>query len=48
MDTAGRRYLVCFLACVGLVLGTVSFLNYQVDPYLLHQWDSPLLQRRAS
>ncbi|WP_426054063.1 hypothetical protein [Janthinobacterium sp. PSPC2-1] len=45
MDTAGRRYLVCFLACVGLVLGAVSFLNYQVDPYLLHQWDSPLLQR---
>ena len=45
MDTSGRRYLVCFLACVGLVLGAVSFLNYQVDPYLLHQWDSPLLQR---
>jgi len=45
MDTAGRRYLVCFLACVGLVLGAVSFMNYQVDPYLLHQWDSPLLQR---
>ena len=45
MDTAGRRYLVCFLACVGLALGAVSFLNYQVDPYLLHQWDSPLLQR---
>ena len=45
MDTSGRRYLVCFLACVCLVLGSVSFLNYQVDPYLLHQWDSPLLQR---
>ncbi|MDI3294243.1 hypothetical protein [Janthinobacterium tructae] len=45
MDTAGRRYLVCFLACVCLVLGAVSLLNYQVDPYLLHQWDSPLLQR---
>ncbi|PIG30761.1 hypothetical protein CLU93_5102 [Janthinobacterium sp. 35] len=45
MDTAGRRYLVCFLACVGLVLGAISFMNYQVDPYLLHQWDSPLLQR---
>ena len=45
MDTAGRRYLVCFLACVALVLGAVSFMNYQVDPYLLHQWDSPLLQR---
>ena len=45
MDTVGRRYLVCFLACVALVLGAVSFMNYQVDPYLLHQWDSPLLQR---
>ncbi|STR23675.1 Uncharacterised protein [Janthinobacterium lividum] len=45
MDTAGRRYLVCFLACVFLVLGGISLLNYQVDPYLLHQWDSPLVQR---
>ncbi|MBE3024646.1 hypothetical protein [Janthinobacterium sp. GW458P] len=45
MDAAARRYLVCFLACVGLALGAVSLLNYQVDPYLLHQWDSPLLQR---
>ena len=45
MDTSARRYLVCFLACVVLVLGAVSFLNYHVDPYLLHQWDSPLLQR---
>lgn len=45
MDTSGRRYLVCFLACVCLVLGGISLLNYQVDPYLLHQWDSPLLQR---
>ena len=45
MDTSGRRYLVCFLACVFLVLGGISLLNYQVDPYLLHQWDSPLVQR---
>lgn len=45
METAGRRYLVCFLACVFLVLGGISLLNYQVDPYLLHQWDSPLVQR---
>ncbi|UQV44060.1 hypothetical protein KIV45_19540 [Janthinobacterium lividum] len=45
MDTSGRRYLICFFACVFLVLGSVSFMNYQVDPYLLHQWDSPLLQR---
>jgi hypothetical protein len=45
MDTPARRYLICFCACVCLVLGSVSFMNYQVDPYLLHQWDSPLLQR---
>ncbi|MEG1054480.1 MAG: hypothetical protein RSF79_20865, partial [Janthinobacterium sp.] len=45
MDTAARRYLICFLACVLLVLGAVSLLNYQVDPYLLHQWDSPLVRR---
>ena len=45
MDAAARRYLAGFLACIGLALGAVSFLNYQVDPYLLHQWDSPLLQR---
>ena len=45
MDTSGRRYLACFLACVFLVLGGISLLNYQVDPYLLHQWDSPLVQR---
>ena len=45
MDTSGRRYLVCFLACVFLVLGGISLLNYHVDPYLLHQWDSPLVQR---
>ena len=45
MDTTARRYLIGFFACVFLVLGSVSFMNYQVDPYLLHQWDSPLLQR---
>ncbi|PLY40760.1 hypothetical protein CSZ94_19175 [Janthinobacterium sp. ROICE36] len=45
MDTPARRYLICFCACVCLVLGSVSFMNYQVDPYLLHQWDSPLVQR---
>ena len=45
MDTPAGRYLICFCACVCLVLGSVSFMNYQVDPYLLHQWDSPLLQR---
>ena len=45
MDTAARHYVIGFFACVCLALGTISLLNYQVDPYLLHQWDSPLLQR---
>ncbi|MGK5073372.1 hypothetical protein [Janthinobacterium sp. ZB1P44] len=45
MDAAARRYVIGFFACVFLALGAVSLLNYQVDPYLLHQWDSPLVQR---
>ena len=45
MDTSARRYLIWFFACALVVLGAVSALNYRVDPYLLHQWDSPLLQR---
>jgi len=28
-----------------LLLGTIVTLNYVVDPYFIHQWDSPLLQR---
>jgi hypothetical protein len=45
MDTTARRYLAIFLACVLAALALVSAVNYHVDPYLLHQWDSPLLQR---
>jgi hypothetical protein len=45
MDTCARRYLAWFCACVLIALATVSALNYRLDPYLLHQWDSPLLQR---
>ncbi|MFZ4875786.1 hypothetical protein ACL9RI_11920 [Janthinobacterium sp. Mn2066] len=45
MDTAARRYLAWFCACVLIALAAVSALNYRIDPYLLHQWDSPLLQR---
>ena len=37
-----------YLAYLGLtvlgLLGLVVTINYQVDPYLIHQWDSPLLQ----
>ncbi|KAB8046663.1 hypothetical protein GCN78_23520 [Janthinobacterium rivuli] len=45
MDTTARRYLAIFFACVLAALAFVSAVNYRVDPYLLHQWDSPLLQR---
>ena len=45
MDTSARRYLAIFFACVLAALAIVSAVNYHVDPYLLHQWDSPLLQR---
>ncbi|MEG1329721.1 MAG: hypothetical protein RSD99_32750, partial [Janthinobacterium sp.] len=45
MDTTARRYLAIFFACVLAALALVSAVNYRVDPYLLHQWDSPLLQR---
>jgi hypothetical protein len=45
MDTSARRYLAIFFACVLAALALVSAVNYHVDPYLLHQWDSPLLQR---
>ena len=38
-----------YLAYLGLtvlgLLGLLVTINYQVDPYLIHQWDSPLLQR---
>ena len=39
------RYLSYFAALLVLVLLAVTLGNYAVDPYLSHQWDSPLLQR---
>ena len=42
---SARRYVGLFCACAAGALLLVSTVNYQVDPYLLHQWDSPLLQR---
>ncbi len=43
--TTYPRYLTYFgLTVIGL-LGLLTTINYQVDPYLIHQWDSPLLQR---
>lgn len=40
-----RRYVAIFCGASLLVLGTVTTLNYRIDPYLIHQWDSPHLQR---
>lgn len=40
-----RRYVTLFCASAAAALAIVASLNYLVDPYLLHQWDSPLLQR---
>lgn len=38
-----------YLAYLGLtafgLLAVLVTINYRVDPYLIHQWDSPLLQR---
>ena len=45
MDTCARRYVAWFSACVLSILVGISALNYRIDPYLLHQWDSPMLQR---
>ncbi|CDG83284.1 hypothetical protein [Janthinobacterium agaricidamnosum] len=43
--TPWRAYVGTFFGLVVLALLAVSTLNYLVDPYLIHQWDSPLLQR---
>lgn len=40
-----RSYVVLFCGISVLVTGAVAALNYQVDPYLIHQWDTPHLQR---
>ncbi|MET3133202.1 hypothetical protein AAKU55_003487 [Oxalobacteraceae bacterium GrIS 1.11] len=40
-----RAYVTIFLCVSGTALGAVASLNYIVDPYLTHQWNSPLLQR---
>jgi hypothetical protein len=40
-----RRYLGIFCGLSGAVLLAVSGMNYVVDPYLTHQWDTPRLQR---
>jgi hypothetical protein len=43
--TAWRRYLALLCGGAALLLMAVSLLNYMVDPYMIHQWDSAQLQR---
>lgn len=40
-----RAYVLTFLACCGAVICAVAGLNYLVDPYLIHQWGTPAVQR---
>lgn len=40
-----RTYLTVLCTTVALALGGVAALNYVVDPYLIHQWDSPEVRR---
>lgn len=40
-----RSYVTIFCACSGLVTGGVTLLNYQVDPYMTHQWQTPQVQQ---
>jgi hypothetical protein len=39
-----RAYLSLFLGLSAGVVGAVGALNYVVDPYLTHQWDTPSVQ----
>lgn len=47
MDTQEqwRGYVMLFCGISLVAAGSVATLNYQVDPYLIHQWDSVALQR---
>lgn len=45
MQAQWRNYVMLFCGLSLLAGGTVATLNYQVDPYLIHQWDSAALQR---
>jgi hypothetical protein len=44
-NTEWRSYVAMLVACSATVIGAVAALNYQLDPYLIHQWDTPQLQR---
>ena len=45
---AGKIYLTAILATALAIVAVVVGLNYLVDPYILHQWDSPALRRLTS
>ena len=40
-----RTYLWTLSSAIVLLLSGIITLNYVVDPYLIHQWDSPLVNR---
>jgi hypothetical protein len=40
-----RSYVSWFCGMSGLAIASVAALNYIVDPYLTHQWDTPAVQR---
>jgi hypothetical protein len=42
-----RTYLAIACGLPLLIAGGIAALNYCVDPYLLHQWESPELARRG-
>jgi hypothetical protein len=42
---AWRAYVAILCGGSAAVLATVAGLNYEVDPYLTHQWDTPRTQR---
>lgn len=45
MQAQWRHYVMLFCSLSLLMGGAVATLNYQVDPYLIHQWDSAELRR---
>ena len=46
--TTMKVYLAAILATATAVVAIAVGLNYLVDPYILHQWDSPALRRLTS
>lgn len=45
MRSDWHNYVAVFCAVSAAVTGAVAALNYHVDPYLIHQWDTPHLHR---